>query len=547
MSAKHSWLLLSFLVTVLSAKAQGSYEIIQHDTSVGAGTTLTFSIDSTKAYSNFIFSALNPKTSRWTIWSRNNNTGKYEPLFADGYNRMNVVVSADRKEMLYVRYRPQKEGAMYYSTMDTAWMCRNNIKGNNEQIIFVVPQFNKNAVYDLDWSKDKKRILYSYGNDEYPSLTRDGDIFEYNIDSKFATNLTNDWQLWSKNCRYAPGSYDFAYSHFANFFAAIPTDIFIQSATAGRQEVTNSIHHDKNYKYCTLTDYYGDYIIYRRGLYFDNKLYRKRKDVEEVLFKMPGLGGIQLENDLFAATDFNNNIFLFNSTATVGSIKVSGIKSFAKDHTYNFALDCNTRLNWMGRQRVKVRWSTGDTTFAIRVNPKQNTTYYCTVTAYGDEYTDSVRVKAGGPAPVITRNCLTLATARFKSYQWLLNGNPITGATDSVYTPESGGAFAVAVTDKKDRQATSPEFVISNAQADSINNLNSQIRITADPSTSTLLIKAPFTINMVIVDEAGKIADQANDIHQIIMNNLPDGVYNILLYNNNCLKLKTRKVVKKSD
>lgn len=541
-----------FLIVILwlvasLARAQGAYEILQHDTVVAAGSNLTFCIDSTKAYSNFIFSARDPKSNRWTIWARNSSSGKYEPVFTDGYNRMNVVVSADRKEMLYLKYRTQREGAMYYSTLDTAWVCRNNIKGNNEQIVFIVPQFNKNAVYDLDWSKDKKRILYSYGNDQYPSLTRDGDVFEYNIDSKFATNLTNDWQLWSKNCRYAPGSYDFAYSHFANFFDALPTDIFIQSSLAGRQEVTNSIHHDKNYKYCTLTDFYGDYVIYRRGLYFDNKLYRKIKNEEEVLFSTPGYGGIQLDNDLFAATDFYNNIYLFTAKGTIGTIKVSGIKSFAKDHSYNFALDCNTRLNWMGKQSVKVKWSTGDTTYTIHVTPKQNTTYYCTVTANGYEYTDSVRVKAGGPSPAITRNCLTLSTGQYKTYQWLQNGNVIQGARDSVYTPESGGTFAVTVTDKKDRQATSPDFFISNTQADSIKNLNNQVQINADPSTATLLIKAPFIVNMVIVDAAGKIVDRANEIHQINMNNLPDGVYKILLYNNNCLQLKSRKVVKKAD
>ncbi len=547
MTLRIHYLLLLLLSTTLPVLAQSTYEIVQHDTSVSAGTALTLSIDSTKAYSNFIFSALNPKTGRWTLWARNSNTGKYEPLIADSYNRMNAVVSADKKELLYVRYRPQREGAMYNSIMDSAWVCRNNIKCTNEQILFLVPQFNKNAVYDLDWSKDKRHILYSYGNDEYPNQTRDGDVFEYDIDTKAVTNLTNDWQLWSKNCRYAPDGNGFAYSHFANFYVALPTDIFIQRKGASRQEMTNSIHHDKNYKYCTLTDYSNDHILYRRGLYFENKLYRKHKDIEEVLFTTPGYGGIRLEGDLYAATDFDNNIYVFTPTRTVGSIKVSGIKSFAKDHCYNFALDCNTRLNWMGKQKIKVSWSTGETTTTIQVSPKQTTTYYCTVTANGNEYTDSIKVKTGGPVPVIAKTCLTLSTGHFKTYQWLQNGHIITGANDSVYTPEGGGTFAVSVTDKKDRMATSAEFMISEAEADSINRLNEQVRIDPDPSTSTLLIKAPFAVNMVIVDERGRIADQQNDIHRINMNNLTDGIYNILLYNNNCLKLKTRRVVKRSE
>lgn len=534
-----------FLLLALPSLAQRPFRLLQRDTAVSSGENIQLSIDSTRLYSNFVFCAQAPATGRWTIWHRNNDLGKYEPVFNDRFDRMNVVVSGDKRYMLYVRYKPQRPGGMYYSQLDSAWVCVSDINGNNESVVFLVPEFNKNAVYDLDWSFDRRHILYSYGNDQYPSLTRDGDVFEYDIVTNKLSNLTNDWQLWSKNCRYAPGTYDFAYSHFANFWEALPTDIFLQRAGQPRQQLTNSNNQVKGYKYCTLTDFDGEYILFRRGLYFDNKLYRKKWNTEELLCSIPGYGGIIIGNDLYAATDFYNNIYIFTSKATIGNIKVSGIKTFAKDHTYNYALDCNTRLNWMGRQPAKIRWSTGDTATSIVVKALKTTTYYCRVAMNGVEYMDSITITVSGPRPEITRNCLTLSTGHYQSYQWLVDNHPIAGATDSSYTPEAAGNYAVMVTSKKGRKGTSDYLSVNMGATDSIKKQNELVNIIADPAANTLTIKAPFALNMIMVDEKGKIVDRQDNVSLVNLDRLPDGVYDMMLYNNNCVRLRTRRIVKR--
>ena len=528
-------------------RGQASYNIIQEDTTVETGAPITLCIDSTKAYSNFIFSALDQQTMLWTIWKKNSNSGKYEPIYTDRYNRMNVAASADKTEMIYVRYKPQQPGGMYNAIMDSAWVCRSSINGKNETILFQVAAFNKNAIYDLDWSADKERVLYAYGNDQYPNLTRDGDIYEYNIKEGVTYNLTNNWELWSRYCRYSPDGKQYAYSHFANFWFALPTDVFIKQKNGSAEQSTNSVQFTGNDQFCTLTDFTGDKILYRRGLYADNKLYRKSGMEEQLLFSIPGYGGVQLTKNLYAATDLANNIYLFTNKKTIGSIRISAIKSFAKDNAYNFAMDCNTRLNWLGKQKIKVKWSTGDTGYAITVQPKRNTTYYCTLNANDNVYIDSIHIKVRGAKPLINKTCLTLSTSHNKNYQWLLNSTPISGATDSTYTPEGPGSFAVTITDKKGSTATSQEIIVSETEADSVKMLNEQIKITPDPSTSIIYISAPFPLNMVIVNESGKIIDKQKDVHQTSLNNLPDGVYNIMLYDNYCLKLKTRRIVKKSD
>ncbi len=527
----------------LPGYGQRAFRILQRDTTVTGGTVLRLCIDSTRLFSNFIFCAQNPESARWTIW-RKGGSGKYEPVFKDGYDRMNVVLSADKRSLLYVRYRPQRQGAMYYSAMDTAWVCTSTVDGRNESVVFRVPEFNKNAVYDLDWSTDKTRILYAWGNDQYPSLTRDGDIFEYNTVTKTTVNLTNEWQLWSKNCRYAANDRDIAYAHFANFWDPLPTDVFTLRVGHPRQQLTNSTNHMKNYKYCTLTDFDGTTALYRRGLYFDNKLYRK-KDAEELLFSVPGYGGVQLEHDVFAAMDFYNNIYLFTSKATMGSIKVSAVKTFAKDHAYNYALDCNNRLNWMGRQGAVIAWSTGEHTTTITTTVRKTNTYYCTVDMGGVTYADSITVTVAAPKPVITKKCLTLSVSHYQGYQWLLDGKPIVGATDSAYTPDKPGTYAVSVTDKKGSVVVSEEVVIDERETAAASEQNGQVSITADPANNSLVLSAPFALHVLITDDKGVVIKQQHNARVVSLTDLPDGNYNMVLYNDACVKLRTRRLVKK--
>lgn len=491
-----------------------------------------------------MFSAKAPQNGKWTIWRKSLVTHKYKRVFNDQYNRCHIKVSPDKKEMVYVRYKTQKEGAMHAATLDSAWVCLGATNGDHEAVLFLVPQFNKNAIYDLDWSGDKQRIIFASGNDEYPTLTRDGDIFEYDIATGKITNKTNNWDLWSKFCKYSPGGQEFAYSHYAHFWYAWPTDIFVQHADGSNQQLTNSTFHQDNWGYCTVTEMGNDELIYRRGTLEENKLYKKDNNGEQLLFSGPGYGGKTLAPDLYAATDSGNNILLFTSKATVGSLRISGIENFKADDTYNYGTGPVADLNWLGKQNTQILWSTGERTPSIIAQPDKNTTYYCTITENGIEYRDSINVKVTGKKPVIVKKCMTLTTARGLAHQWFVNGNPIPGASDSAYTPEAGGAYAVTVTDRQGRTVTSLETMVTIAEADSMNKLNDNVKIIPDPSSYMVRIEAPVAVNLAITDENGKMVLQKVDAHEIDMNPLPDGVYSIMLYDDNCLKLKSRKIKK---
>ncbi len=533
-----------FAAGAFSCLAQNPYAILQRDTIIEGGTQLTLCIDSVKAYSNFIFSAQNPETGKWTIWRKNAVSNKYEPVFDDRYNRAHVVVSADKGEMIYVRYRQQRVGSMHDASLDSAWICRSTVDGRKEEPIFLVPQFSKNAIYDLDWSADKQRILYAWGNDAYPTLTRDGDIFEYDQSTGKHTNLTRNYELWNNHCRYGPDSKSFAYSHYANFWYSRPTDIYIKTDNDNVQQ-TNNFRHAEGWQYCTLTDYTGDQLLYRRGEFSENKLFVKKLTGEDLLLNRPGYGGVRLGSNFYAATDTTNNILLFTESEIAGSIRLSGINNFGNDDRYNFGQDCNTRLNWLGKQPVKIEWSTGDTTFAIQVQPRKNTTYQCTITANGNKYTYSVKVKTGKTRPTIVKNCFTLSVAGFSAYQWLMNNTPLAGATDSSYTPQSGGVYAVKATDGKGRTTLSYEMNVTGTETDSLNALNESIKVTPDPATNTVKITSSVPVNLMAINEQGRIIEQKDNAHELNMANLPDGDYSIILYDNNCIRLKSRKISKK--
>jgi hypothetical protein len=118
-------------------------------------------------------------------------------------------------------------------------------------------------------------------------------------------------------------------------------------------------------------------------------------------------------------------------------------------------------------------WSQGGQTSSIQVTAPG--TYTVTVTNSGGcTGVDSILVQDFAVNPIVAWNLSVLSTTQpFVTYQWLLNGNVISGATSATFAPTSAGNYSVQVTDVNGCTATStPLFVDPLAAPDPFALLN---------------------------------------------------------------------------
>tara|TARA_Y100000739_G_C20608530_1_gene467108 strand:+ start:1 stop:2022 length:2022 start_codon:yes stop_codon:yes gene_type:complete len=146
------------------------------------------------------------------------------------------------------------------------------------------------------------------------------------------------------------------------------------------------------------------------------------------------------------------------------------------------------------------------------------------------------------PNPIIisinVNNNILQASSGFLSYQWLdNNGDPIDGATDSIYTPSGNGQYAVIVTDSNMCSDTSEHFSFI---IESINDNFVEFSIYPNPSNGLINIHYPEGQNfeIKIINMKGneilntKVDGSMEQIVQLRLEEYPSGVYVIQLINN---------------
>lgn len=139
-----------------------------------------------------------------TIWSMDSNGNNKIALFNDQFHRTGLAVSESSQKIAFVKYGPDGIGTEEYSINQA------NIDGSEEEVIWMVENWNERGVGGLDFSPTGDRLIFKYYE---LSTDRNSDIYEINIATQEYVNLTNDWDYEEWRPKYSPDGTEIIYQY----------------------------------------------------------------------------------------------------------------------------------------------------------------------------------------------------------------------------------------------------------------------------------------------------------------------------------------------
>jgi len=190
------------------------------------------------------------------------------------------------------------------------------------------------------------------------------------------------------------------------------------------------------------------------------------------------------------------------------------------------------------------KWSTGATTPSITVSTAGS--YKVKVTnssGYNSPWSNEVivTVNPNPPVPTITKNVDTLISSATTGNQWYKNGTIISGATSQKYTLTSSGNYKVVVTNT---HGCSNESAVMNTNPTSVSSIDNQTGISIYPNPTSQFLNVKFEnsfkdLSYSMFDNSGRVVltGKFHNINNgetktINLNDLPSGIYNLKLFNN---------------
>ncbi|MBK9191755.1 MAG: T9SS type A sorting domain-containing protein [Crocinitomicaceae bacterium] len=146
--------------------------------------------------------------------------------------------------------------------------------------------------------------------------------------------------------------------------------------------------------------------------------------------------------------DLAGNTRILNGTVDLGAYEKSFCNSpvlIDADPSLTICSGSPVTLTIIGG--VQYQWSNGSTNSAITVSSAGNYSVVFEDTAGCLGNLQATVVSSVNPAPTLTYAAGSLTTGSFSSYQWYLNGNPVSGANSSSHNPGLNyGTYTVEVT-----------------------------------------------------------------------------------------------------
>lgn len=178
---------------------------------------------------------------------------------------------------------------------------------------------------------------------------------------------------------------------------------------------------------------------------------------------------------------------------------------------------------------IQYSWSTGDVDSAILIQAPG--VYWVEYTGFSGncvyQHTDTFIIRPGDLAifPEITINVDTLSTTvPYATYQWMLDGNVINGATSSKYVVTENGEYQVIVFDEWGCVDTSNIYEVLNVSVKSLAE-SSGIFISPNPTSETVTIHTDESIQYSLYQFDGRVLIQNRQSNTVDMRGFSDGVY----------------------
>ena len=158
------------------------------------------------------------------------------------------------------------------------------------------------------------------------------------------------------------------------------------------------------------------------------------------------------------------------------------------------------------------------------------------------------------PNPIVSFDGTYFQTGTYYvTYQWYKNLVPITGATTSSTPCLGSGDYKVAVTDTNGCQSYSDVYVdtacsITGGGSTGVANVNrSDIKIYPNPAQTVVHIESTVQVRAIINSIDGRAIMNVTAAKNLDISSLPDGIYMIMLYDDNGTMLKAEKLVKTTN
>ena len=146
--------------------------------------------------------------------------------------------------------------------------------------------------------------------------------------------------------------------------------------------------------------------------------------------------------------------------------------------------------------------------------------------------------------PVINVNGFVLSTSLpYKGYQWLLDGNKIPGATDSVYEVKKNGKYQVVVHDENGCTDTSKLYDVTNVSVSTL-SADPDIRIYPNPARDLLYIKGGAGMQVELGAVDGRCLVHCAGTDPVSIAHLAAGIYLIRITDADGRIVKVEKIVK---